>query len=94
VSIPVSGSYTDRGLAEIDVMGEPMEAWHIRSSYTMDLLSIPTMEGVSGFTRTYPGEANYYWVEDVGLVYERHVDAETGAIILEKTLTSSVGLGL
>jgi hypothetical protein len=93
-SIPVSGTYTDMGLTSIEVMGETSEAWHIRSTYTMDLLTIPDMEGGSSFSRAYPGEANYYWVEGLGLVYEKHVDTETEAIILEKTLTSSVGLGL
>jgi hypothetical protein len=94
ISVPVSGTYTDMGLEDIDVMGETMEAWHIHSTYTMDLLTIPGLEGGTSFGRAYPGEADYYWVEDVGLVYEKHVDTETEAIILEKTLTSSIGLGL
>jgi hypothetical protein len=52
----------------------------------------PTITGVPGFTRDYPGQADYYWVEGLGLVYEKHVDTETEATILEKTLTSTSGL--
>jgi len=51
-----------------------------------------TITGVPGFTRDFPGQADYYWVEGVGLVYEKHVDTETGAIILEKTLNDVTGL--
>jgi hypothetical protein len=90
----VNGTYTDMGLEDIDVMGDSMEAWHIHSTYSMDLMTIPDMEGGTSFGRAYPGEADYYWVKDVGLVYEKHVDTETGATILEKTLSGSVGLGL
>ena len=90
ISVPVSGSYTDKGMVEMEVMGETMDAWHIQSEYNMDLLTIPSLE--DGFTRAYPGQADYYWVEDMGLVYEKHVDTGTGAVILEKTLMEAVGL--
>ena len=52
---------------------------------------IPAGEA-GGFTRAYPGTADYYWAEDIGLVYEKHVDDGTGAVILEKTLREMVGL--
>jgi hypothetical protein len=94
ITIPVNGTYTDMGLKDIDVMGDSMEAWHIQSTYNMDLLGIPDLEGGSSFSYAYDGQADYYWVEDVGLVYEKHVDTRTEAIILEKTLSGSVGLGL
>ena len=89
------------------VMGEPMMAWHISSTYLMALTvgfppievpEIPTDTGTipastsTFFTRDYPGSADYYWVEGWGLVYEVHIDTETGSTILEKTLTASVGL--
>jgi hypothetical protein len=90
ISVPVSGSYTDKGMAEKQIMGETMDAWHIQSEYNMDLLTIPALE--DGFTRAYPGKADYYWVEDIGLVYEKHVDTGTGATILEKTLIETLGL--
>jgi hypothetical protein len=44
------------------------------------------------FSRDYPGDADYYWVEGMGLVKETHVDTGTGAIILDKEMTSSSGL--
>ena len=98
IGIPVMGTYTDRGMVEIEVLGETMDAWKIQSTYNMDLLSglgvdTATLEssGISWFTRSYPGRAEHYWVEDMGLVYEKHVDTETGTVILEKTLTGMVG---
>jgi hypothetical protein len=86
ISLPVSGSYQDHGLEIIDVAGVSMEAWHISSTYSMMLTAM------GGFTRDYPSEADYYWVEGLGLVYETHTDTETGAIILSKELTSYSGL--
>ena len=97
INVPVAGTYTDKGMVEIDVMGESMDAWKIESTYDMELtgalgFDVSSIDGLSWFTRDYPGVAEYYWVEDWGLVYEKHVDAETGTTILEKTLTAAVGL--
>ena len=69
----------------------------IESSYDMSLrdalgFDVSGIDGLSWFTRDYPGVAEYYWVEDMGLVYEKHVDSETETIILEKTLTAAIGL--
>jgi len=86
VNIPVSGSFKDEGMQIVDVMGESKEAWHISSSYTMQLTA------AGGFTRDLPGEADYYWVEGMGLVAEEHVDTGTGAVVLSKVLTSATGL--
>jgi hypothetical protein len=86
VSIPVSGSFTDEGTQVVSVMGESMEAWHISSTYTMQLTA------AGGFTRDLPGEADYYWVEGLGLVAEEHVDTETGSTTLSKELTAVSGL--
>ena len=88
IAIPVSGSFKDEGMSLMTVMGELVAAWHISSSYTMEL----TATGV--FTRDYPSEADYYWVEGLGLVSEEHVDTETGATILSKELASVSGLSL
>ena len=97
IKVPVSGTYTDKGMVEIDVLGETMDAWKIESSYDMSLrdalgFDVSSIDGLSWFTRDYPGVAEYYWVEGMGLVYEKHVDSETETIILEKTLTAAVGL--
>jgi len=99
INVPVAGTYTDAGMVEIDVLGETMDAWKIESTYDMQLTTAlgidpSTLEsaGLSWFTRDYPGVAEYYWVEGWGLVYEKHVDEETGTTILEKTLTAAVGL--
>jgi hypothetical protein len=86
VSIPVSGTFKDEGTQIVSVMGDSMEAWHISSTYTMLLTA------AGGFTRDYPGEADYYWVEGLGLVAEEHVDTETGATILAKELSAVSGL--
>ena len=90
VSIPVSGSYQDEGLTEVEVDGTTMEAWHISSDYTMSLTADPTL-GVL-FSHDYDAEAHYYWVEDMGLVKETHVDTRTDAVILAKDLTDYSGL--
>ena len=82
--VPVSGSYTDMGMETIEVWGTTYEAWHIRSEYTMDLLS------TGFFTRDYPAEADFWYVEDMGLVKEVHTDIGTGSVILRKELMSMV----
>ena len=97
ITVPVSGTYTDKGMVEIEVLGETIDAWKIESTYDMALrdalgFDVSSIDGLSWFTRDYPGVAEYYWAEDWGLVYEKHVDAETGTTILEKTLTNAVGL--
>ena len=86
LSVPVNGTYQDEGLTDIEVAGVTREAWHISSTYNMSTTSI------TGFTRDYPGSADYYWVEGLGLVKETHVDTETETVILAKDLTSSSGL--
>ncbi len=93
ISVPVSGSYKDMGMTTIEALDDTWDAWHIQSDYSMILSTIAGIEGaLDGFTRDYPGQADYYWVEDIGLVYEKHVDTEKGTVILEKTLTDVVGL--
>ena len=78
-----------------------MEAWKIESSYDMTLtaglgpgIDASTLEGLglSWFTNDYPGIAEYYWVEGMGLVYEKHVNTNDDTVILEKTLTNVAGL--
>jgi len=86
VSVPVNGSYEDQGMTTIWTDIGTYEAWHISSDYTMALSS-------SGmFTDDWTAEVDYYWVEGLGLVFEEHIDTETGAILLRKELSSSVGL--
>ena len=87
VNIPVSGSFTDKGTQVISVMGESMTAWHISGTYTMALNG----SGIP-FTRDFPGKADFFWVEGIGLVREEHKDTETDAVILSKELTSMSGL--
>ena len=86
LSVPVSGIFQDEGMTDIEVMGETMEAWHISSTYNMSTTAI------TGFTRDYPGEADYYWVDGLGLVQETHTDTGTGATVLAKELSSTSGL--
>ena len=89
ISVPVSGSYKDMGMATIEAMGDTWDAWHIQSDYSMILSTIAGIDGVlEGFSRDYPAQADYYWVEDIGLVKEQHTDTETGAIILKKEITA------
>ena len=83
-SIPVSGTYEDMGLEAIVLDGIEHAAWHIRSSYTMEL----TATGV--FTRDYPAEADFWYVEGMGLVREIHIDIETESVILERNLVDMV----
>jgi hypothetical protein len=64
------------------------DAWHISSTYDMGL----TSGGTLPFSRDYPGTADYYWVEDLGLVKEAHYDRETGSLILSKDLAAVSGL--
>ncbi len=86
VSVPVSGSYQDQGMTTVTVDSGTYDAWHITSEYDMSLTtSLP-------FSRDYPGTADYYWVEDLGLVKEEHFDRETGSLILGKELAAVSGL--
>jgi hypothetical protein len=64
------------------------DAWHISSTYDMGLATSGTLP----FSRDYPGTADYYWVEDLGLVKEEHFDRETGSLILGKELAAVSGL--
>jgi hypothetical protein len=88
VNIPVSGSYTDQGMTTVTVDSGTYDAWHISSTYDMGL----TSGGTLPFSRDYPGTADYYWVEDLGLVKEAHHDRETGSLILSKDLAAVSGL--
>ena len=82
MSIPVTGTYQDMGTATIEVGGVTYEdAWHLRSEYTMELTALVA------FTRDYPAEANFWYVEGMGLVKEEHVDIETESVILARELT-------
>ena len=85
MTIPVSGTYTDNGATDIDVGGVLYEdAWHISATYTMEL----TSTGV--FTRDYPAQADFYYVDGIGLVKEFHTDIETDSVILSKVLDEIV----
>jgi hypothetical protein len=85
VSIPVTGTYTDNGLKDVEASGVIYEdAWHISATYTMEL----TTTGF--FTRDYPAEADFYYAEGLGLIKELHTDTETGSIILSKDLVDMV----
>ncbi|MEC9389106.1 MAG: hypothetical protein VX944_03460, partial [Myxococcota bacterium] len=86
LEIPVSGTYTDEGLTDVEVAGVLYEGvWHISATYVMELV-----DSGLGFTRDYPAIADFYYGEGVGLVKEVHIDVDTGSVILRKELLGMV----
>ena len=86
LEIPVSGTYTDEGLTDVEVAGVVYEGvWHISAAYVMELA-----DSGLGFTRDYPAIADFYYGEGVGLVKEVHIDVDTGSVILRKELLDMV----
>ena len=87
----VSGSYTEFGFETIEVSGVSYEAYKLNNTYTI------VFGGVSGygaFTRN--GNIDFYYVENLGLVYEEQTyefDIEPGVLHnVVKSLTSTSGL--
>ena len=88
-TVPVTGTYTDLGLEEIEIGDETMTAWRIEHTYSIEWSATG---GLGPFTEDVSAQANAWWVEGLGLVQEDHTDTDSGEVILQKVLTDWTGL--
>ena len=91
MSIPTEGTYVELGFESVKVpAGTFADAYKLSNTYTQDRTALDSFGfGGGGVITAY---AEYYYVEGIGLVYEKTVDTSDGHTIMEKSLTSYSGL--
>jgi hypothetical protein len=88
IAFAISGTYVELGFKSITVQAGTFDAYYLTNEYTEDRSALDLL-GAGGVVNAF---AEYYYVEGLGLVYEKVVDSDSGAMLRERELLSYSGL--